>query len=130
VILGCQDGFLRRYSGDSGTDDNVTFPSRVAIGPLRMSIAEADGMLTEMTAIMAKDSGDVTWSLHVGETAEDALRAGAFASGTFGGGRNRSVQPRARGHAIYLKLEGAGGIPWAMEEIGARIRQLGKARVS
>jgi hypothetical protein len=130
VVLGCQDGFLRRYSKDSGVDSNVQFPTSVVIGPIRMSLAESDGMLTEMNAIMAKDSGSVSWSVKVGETAEDALRAGAFAEGIFNGGRNRTVRPRARGHAFYIRIEGVDGHAWAMEEITARIRQLGKARVS
>lgn len=130
LVIGSQDGFLRRYSRGNGTDSNVEFPSSVVIGPLKMSATDADGMMTEINAIMAEDSGPVTWTVLVGDTAESALRANTFDSGTFNSGRNPTVRPRARGHAVFLKIEGIAGQAWAMEEIGVRIRQLGKARVS
>jgi len=127
VLLGCRDGYIRRYSDSASTDDGTPILSNVMIGPLRPGGSMAqDGNLTEMIANLTRDSGSVNWALYVGETPEDALRSSARQVGTWSGGHNRRVRPRVRGNAIYLQLQS--GAPWELEELMVSMQPAGQRR--
>jgi len=116
LILGCRDGYIRRFSGSSATDDGETITSYVLIGPIKLGVGEGDsGLLVHLDAIMAGTSGDVTWSLHMGDSAEEALVADAQETGTWSAGSSNRDSPFARGATCFLKLTGTNR--WAMESI-------------
>jgi hypothetical protein len=132
VILGSKDGYLREYDETVATDINANgstsnVDSYVLIGPFRLGDEYHDGMLTEITGILDQQSGAVTWSVLVGDTAEEAVGASAFAAGTWNAGRSTATYPRARGAAAVVKVSGA--TRWAMESIVAVVQQLGKQRM-
>jgi hypothetical protein len=68
VILGCRDGFIRRFSHLAGDDCGIAFTSYVMIGPIPMAPQGMVGRIIRADAIMAEESGDVTWSWHPGLT--------------------------------------------------------------
>jgi hypothetical protein len=137
VILGCKDGYLRRFSDDADDDDGTDVQSDVLIGPFHVPRTEGmDGMVTEIVGALADGSGSVSWSLITGSSAEQAVDAGeaaiggdtsgVVASGTWGEGQNAVDYPRARGPWAVLWLSAAA--PWAFETVGIRSKALGRLR--
>lgn len=137
VILGCKDGYLRRFLDTATDDDGTDLQSDILIGPFHVPRTEGiDGMVTEIVGALADGSGDVSWALVVGASAEEAVDAGeaaiagddsgVAASGTWGEGQNAVDYPRARGPWAVLWLSSAE--PWAFESVGLRSKALGRLR--
>jgi len=131
VLLGCRDGYIRKFSPDAGKDDDEGIDSYVLYGPIDLGGDDYnDGMVTELRAVVAKGSGDVDWSTLVADDFEQATDEDADASGTWEAGSNVPDFPRSRGPAFILKLEnGDPAQAWAMERVTARIRRLGRHRM-
>tara|TARA_Y100000310_G_scaffold147940_1_gene147214 strand:- start:4244 stop:6400 length:2157 start_codon:yes stop_codon:yes gene_type:complete len=129
VLLGGRDGFVRRYMDGNDSDESTAISSFVQLGPFALSPNDyAEGMANEITGRLAKGSGDVTWSLQVGDDQEAAQGASSFASATWSEGTNYVERPRARGLAAVLKLTGDGQ-RWAVEGATLVVHQLGRQRV-
>lgn len=109
VLLGCRDGYLRQFHGDWEQDDGGTeIEAYVCYGPLRLGPnVLTEGQVAQLLGVLSERSGDVTWSVHVGQSGEKAVEADAFVSGTWTAGDNHTVRPHARGVAGMLKLENA-----------------------
>lgn len=136
VLLGCRDGYIRRSLNSLDTDDGVSLGSTLLIGPFRLSDnAYFEGLLNEISSVVGKESGGITWELYVSAYAEkavaDALDSSvtAFATGTWMAGLNSTNRPRARGNAAVLKLSGSTDRAWAMEQIMVVSERLGRQRV-
>lgn len=125
VLFGCDDGHVRRMDLSAETDDGYPIVSEVWIGPLQSETME-ELMLHELQADMGEESGDVEWHVHVGRTAEAALRSSASIGGVWKAGRNHQNAVRRAGKAFYIRLSSTAR--WAMERIRGRIDGLGKVR--
>lgn len=133
TVLGCRDGYLRRFHDDFIEDDGGNaIDSHLLIGPIDMGGAWSRSMLRELVANMAEGSADVGWKVYVADTAEaavDLARAAAsgteFTSGTFVAGGNFRTHPRASGGSFVMRLDNDEAWPWAMERITATIEKLG-----
>lgn len=131
VILGCRDGYLRRFDHYCDTDDGNSFDSFVFYGPIQLGSGYVQGRIDEMIADVALDSRDVSWELRVGDNPEEAFwSTTAAASGTWSAGMNHKVRPRRRGGGFCIKVgrfasQTAG---WAMERITVLRAALGKRR--
>lgn len=121
ALVGGKDGRVRRFSRLATDDDGDTVTSYVFIGPFTHH--ELDTAIDDLRARLDEGSGDVTWSVHVGTTAEEALDATARATGTFSAGLGNYTGVFAGGGAVYLKLSSTN--VWAMEMITARFRRMG-----
>ena len=121
VLLGGRDGYVREFRNECGTDDGTEFTSTVDYGPMALVADESKGIVGELTGRLAQGSGDVSWSLHLADTAEEAPGVAAGVSGTWSEGLNARVRPRRSGYAAVLRLAGASGVPWAVEGVGARV---------
>lgn len=135
LLLGCYDGKIRRYNRHARFDDASAISSAVLIGPFALGDGYNDGILNRMKAVLGESSGDVTWELFVGDTAEEvSLRAQygtqsgftatADSTGTWSGGdnyRDLAMLDNARGAAAVLKLSSTNA--WTMERLIA-FRQL------
>lgn len=131
TLLGCRDGYVRRFSTAQETDEGTEIESYCVLGPYRMGgDADKEGMVTELQAVLAERSGSVNWSLYVGESAEASIGASAVTEwqGTWEAGVNATDRPRARGQSVALKVENAESLAWAIERITARSRPVGKLR--
>jgi len=60
-------------------------------------------------------SGDVTYEILAGATAEEALASEPVDSGVFEASRNLSSQVRVAAHALYIRLRASA--PWSLESI-------------
>ena len=138
MIVGCQDGYLRRFSDTKSTDDGTPIASSIGLGPFHIGGSFGmDGQITEMTADLADDSANVTWALVPGKTAEAAvdafiadLDAGTTANvrgtGTWVEKHNHPVRPRSRGAWSVLWLSSVGR--WAYEYVSIKDKKLGRLR--
>ncbi len=125
-LIGSWDGYVRYMDPDASKDDGVAIESEVWIGPLVTKNLD-DLLVKDLQAVMGKDSGDVTFSVYVGETAEDALESEPVVTGTWEAGRNFNSMVRRSGYAVYVKISSANA--WAMESIRVRLASQGKVRM-
>jgi len=142
TILGCKDGYLRRFSATATTDDSTAIASHILIGPFRVvSDDVTDGLLAEIHGILADNAGTVTWRIVMGNSAEAATDtavagivsvlasetpAGVAASGTWSENRNKVARPRTRGSWAVVWLSSSAR--WAYEAVAVKIQQLGRLR--
>lgn len=130
VILGCRDGYLRRYQHNLAADDGTNFSSHVKYGPLRASTnAYSDGMVYDVTGDVAEDSGDIVVTVAVGETPEDAVNNSACATWNW---RTPGLQypqtVRRGGRAYTLTLTGVPGQAWEIESVACTTGDKGRQR--
>ena len=129
VLLGCKDGFIRKFNDSFTSDDGTAISSHVLIGPIALGGGEyLEGKLKEILPTLDNDSGDVTYSVLTGNSAEAASTATATSTGTITSGANDSIRPMGRGRYFYLKLANGNGTPWAVESIIAKLSQAGRFR--
>lgn len=129
VILGGRDGTLRRYTDLAETDCGEAFDSYVDIGPVPLAPDSQIGVISWMEAILAEESGDVTWEVSPSLTFEGAASAAVTEEGVWVEGINTLVHPAAAGQAFTLTLTGESGRRWAMEQIIVGLREGGRRRV-
>ena len=130
VILGCRDGTLRRPSALAEDDSGTSFETYIKIGPLPLSQDGSFGVLQEMQAVIAEDSGSVTWEVFAGNTFEAAsVSTTAVSSGTWEEGLSSSERPGGRGQAVVIELTGTTGRRWALEQIYMVTRDSGRRRI-
>jgi len=126
MLLGCGDGYLRKldYDGTADEDTDASFTainSYVMIGPLQ-DAESIPLILNELSAVLDNSSSPVTFTIHVGDSAEEALAAPSSGGGTFTSGKNRSFRIRHKGHAMFIKLtNSANSQTWALERVQAAV---------
>lgn len=125
LLIGCWDGYVRRVDPSAPDDDGHAIASEVWIGPVLTRDFDAI-LLKDLQGVLGEASGDVTFDVHVGDTAEQALASASVQTGTLSAGRNYNEHVRASGHAIYVRL--ASSVQWAMEAIRLRVATQGTVR--
>lgn len=125
ILLGSWDGYVRSVDEDATTDDGTDIESSVVLGPI-ISDTFDEMLIRELQAIMGEESGDVTFAIHVGSTAEAALAADAIETGTFEAGRNPTSAVRCSAHAIIVRLTSTAR--WNMEQLKIFVSIRGKVK--
>ena len=115
VVFGSHDGYLRHLKPSLDQDDGSNaISSHIVFGPFALGDSSGmfEGKLSSICAALGQNSGDVTWSVHVGQTAEDAVDAAARETGTWKGyagtGLQYGAHPKARGAFATVKISSAG----------------------
>lgn len=125
LLVGGWDGYVRAFDPDATADDGTNISSSVLLGPILTQ--ELDEMLLkELQWVMAETSGNITWEVLAGSTAEAALATVARVSGTASAGRNNTQPVRVADHALYVKITAT--TRWAMETLRAKFAGRGKVR--
>jgi hypothetical protein len=125
IFLGGRDGYLRYLDPTASTDDGTPIDSFVVVGPLMTK--DLDSVkLKSLVATLSETSGDVTYSIHVGDSPEAALVSAAVDTGTWGAGRTSVSFIQRDGRAIYIKISSTNR--WAMEKITARFVEVSGRR--
>jgi hypothetical protein len=124
-IVGSWDGYVRAIDPTATSDDGTAINSEVWLGPLNTEQMD-EMLLTELQGVLGASSGDVTFAVYVGQTAEEAFASQAVLTGTLAGGRNLTQLVRRAAHAIYVQLTSTNA--WAMEEVRLKIATMGKIR--
>ena len=117
-LIGSWDGYVRAIDPTATTDDGTAIDSEVWLGPLNTEQMD-EMLLTELQGVLGASSGDVTFSVYVGQTAEEAFASEAVLTGTLAGGRNLTQLVRRAAHAIYVQLTSTNA--WAMEEVRLKV---------
>lgn len=125
ALIGSWDGYVRFLDAAATDDDGTEITSTVVIGPFLTADLD-EVLLKDVQALLGATSGVVSYSFHVGQSAETALAATAVATGTWDANRNLSDFVRRSGHAIYVRITATN--QWAMESIRLRLVSLGKVR--
>lgn len=125
ALIGSWDGYVRTISSDATTDDGTSIESEVWIGPF-LTVYDDSVILKEVQGILGETSGDVSYAIYVGQTAEEALSSTAVATGTWVEGRNFNDIVNRAGYASYIQLTSANA--WAMESIRAIVDSQGAVR--
>lgn len=132
MMLGGEDGYVRRYSSAVARDDGTVFTSFAILGPIVAEKGRYPTILSDVQFIMDDTSGNVIYEIGVGDTAESAI---ADFAATFTGevdtanttidisaGKSKNINPRTRGYFQYFKVgtktPGA-STSWAIEYIQA-----------
>ena len=129
VMLGCRDGWTRRYRDTMDTDDGTEVVSYLEYGPLPLGRDDTeDALVTELEAVLGRNLGEVTWGVRVADTHEGLSVATNAESGTWSAGRNAVVDPRCSGRAFLLRVENAENLRWEIESVTARAESSGRGR--
>ncbi|MFA7279112.1 MAG: hypothetical protein WC100_03360 [Sterolibacterium sp.] len=132
VLLGCRDGYIRRYRASHERDDGTAFSSYVFYGPIRLGGDDYhDGIIDEVIGVTAKNGGDVGVTVYTGPSHESAFDDTRPGTATWDiAGLNFKFRPRKRGASFYLKLaNGQTGRAWAIERVTAKVNVGGKQRL-
>ena len=124
VLLGCMDGYIRRFSELQNTDDGTEIESYVLIGPFRLGTDHGrEGILESFNAVLGYNSGSVDWSIQVDESVQKALLGITQDSGTWDNplGVQFTDYPKIRGVAAFLRLDNSGVVNWALEKVTTKI---------
>jgi hypothetical protein len=126
VLFGCPDGHVRHLDYTGASDDGTGIKSHVLIGP----VSGPEGIpvvMTGLTALLSGTSSNVTYTIHPGDSAEEASAAPSIGGGTFTAGRNTWDRRRTSGASIYIKLSNVtDGQTWAIERLTASLRPTGR----
>ncbi len=128
VLLGGQDGRIRKINISDKDDDDVAIDSYCVFGPIEFEGAMKAEILTELQAVLGNGSSDVTWEVFTGNSAEDAFNETIVScGGTWSADRNTSERCRVSGDVLYLKVSNSTlGEAWSIESIAATLRQVGR----
>lgn len=132
VLMGCRDGYIRRFKDEAFADGVTPISSYVTFGPLKIAGDDFSvGLLTEMQAMLAQNSGNVTWGALAKPSNEPLFNQAMLVTGTFARtGLNPRVRPRLRGGSALIKLSNAQTKPWALESLVAVAEPLTTPRLS
>jgi hypothetical protein len=130
LLMGCRDGYIKKYNDDAATDDGTPFNSNVFYGPVRLGEGEyGDGYVHELVDVLDLASGSVTIKAYTGYSAQVAKNATSRWQTTTVAGRNYNRHPRLRGGALYLETVGTPGSAWVRESLTMTREKAGKLRV-
>ncbi|MFW5923415.1 MAG: hypothetical protein ACOCSQ_03415 [Planctomycetota bacterium] len=117
VLWGGVDGYIRKMEETSPNDDGEILNSEVTLGPVRATGDQIrDGILTKLVVVLAYFTGEVTYEIKAGESANQCLSSSPVRTGVWSG-PGMSLVHRPRVHAPSFALRLKGEVPWAMELI-------------
>lgn len=126
MLFGSRDGYIRQVDDAALNDDGTAIASRVRYTPL-VGQGDAEIMLTKLTPVLAAGSGPVNVAIYTGRDAEAAATAATprWKRRIQRGGRNPSLLPRVRGHALSVELSDTGSKIWAIQAMSYRVNAAG-----
>lgn len=140
LLLAGNDGYIRKVDG--ANDDGTAIQSHVLIGPVRLGSLDFMGIVNTINGIIANNSGEITWRIVVGSSADSATDNGKLAieafqssgdytqyvrsSGCWNSDRSTTGRPRSRGMWACVWLQSWD--QWAFEGATMEVSQAGKWR--
>lgn len=131
-VLKGADGISRVFDDDATDDCGTMFGSFVLIGPIRVAQRDdMDGMVGELSAVMAEGSADVRIEVFTAHSPEDAVRNARNRYQVpqelvARDGWNNVWRPRKRGAWAVFRLSSDGR--WAYESMTAVMKMTGRLR--
>lgn len=132
VLLGCRDGYIRRFVPTLGVDDDQSMPSTATLGPFGGTSLQF--MLHQILMEMASQSGLIIVDVLAGDTPEKAKNSEPVYTFSIGGGGDIFAPApencRIRGGAFFLRLTNQTLYAWAMESLVLNLEAVSKRRKS
>jgi len=128
MLLGFNDGYVRKWDKDARDDDDVRVVSKAIIGPIADSRSPGETKFSRLELVLADDQEGLTYKLFSSHEADDM--GVAVYTEVIGPGRNAYSNGRMRGSYCWLSLENAApGEKWSMESASIRVVPAGRKRV-
>ena len=128
LIIGGEDGIVRRWTETVNNDDGFPIDSRVLIGPVMKPETDFEFRIDQLEAVLASDQGGGNYEII--PTDDPGTVGNPYASGQLTAGRNPIIRSRARGAAIYIRLSNSSvGERWALEDIAVHGAGAGRRRL-
>lgn len=125
ALIGSWNGYVRQFSPTATDDDGENIDSAVVFGPL-LTPGMDEVLLKDLQAHLGSTSGNVTYSVYAGSTAEIALASSPVITGTWSAGRNPLSPVRRSAQALWVKITSSSA--WTLEQIRARVAPQGQVR--
>lgn len=126
VLLGCRDGYLRRYRDCAETDEGTEITNYVDMGPFALGAEPGlEGQLQQLQTTLSEESGDVTVSIRVGRSEAEAFTATARWTATISAGTGPIRWPKLQGAYAFIRYTG-GSRPFGFERGNTQIVPLPK----
>lgn len=107
VLLGCQDGYVRYWNVSADSDDdgltNTAIDADLYLGPI-VPFGSMDARLTKVYGVLGASSADAGLTIYASDTPDFGDIGTAKATGTLTNNRTATINTRARGQAIWLRL--------------------------
>jgi len=124
VWIGCQDGYIRRFTNTVSTDDGSPIYSKVFIGWLSPDDKRMQSRFARPQVALASDLGGCRLGFY---TSDDANAIGSVvAESELSPGQSETLPMVARGNHVGIKLYGTGR--WAYENGTVNVSPLGIRR--
>ena len=136
-LLGCQDGYVRKYDDNEKSDDgDVAIDAWVTVGPMRLSKTPRDRVkVNEISVELSEASDGVVANVHMGKTSEELVNKITVAQAPTvkkvlsGHGLQSSIRNKVAGGAVAVKIENnTAGESFALEEIQVTIVEAGRRK--
>ena len=98
------------------TESSESIDSYLWYGPFAIGSGHTEGILHELNAVLAENSDDASWAVHVGQSAQEAYASSAAFTGSDWDeqGFNYWQYPRVRGQVGFIKVSGSGSDRWSV----------------
>jgi len=128
LIIGGEDGVLRRWTEASYSDDGHAIDSRVLIGPIVKPETDIEFRVDRLEAVLASSQGGGNFEII--PTDDPSVVGDPYTSGQLSSGRNPVIRARARGAAIYVRLSNSSvSERWALEDLAIHGAGAGRRRI-
>lgn len=127
MLFGCKDGYIRQIDTSVDDDDGDAISSVVRYQPFPLGNGYTEGMLADLSVLLAENSGPVVLKVYVGQTAEQVTEVTTPRfKRTLAAGANAITTQRVRGAWAQVELsQSLSGAPWAVESVYARVEDSG-----
>lgn len=126
-LVGCEDGYLRKFDPTAFDDDGVAIDSRVLIGPIVGAGDDLDARLSGITVVLGSRHHGAHLELYASDEWEDegAERTRA----TLKAGRNPVKFDAVSGPAVWIGLRNPhAGQRWSLEAMYSTVQALSDAK--
>lgn len=128
VLVGCQDGFIRRLDADARDDDGTAIDWNLLIGPLARSDVHREMRFVGPRVVLASEQDGCIYQLYA--TDDPAVLGAVRHTGELGAGRNGYKRSRMRGSYCFVRLRNSlAGQRCAVEEAAIMAYPSGLKRV-
>ncbi len=137
LLIGCYDGYIRKFDPTLKTDDGDTIDSYVLYGPIILNdYIRANIKVKEIQIVLSEDSDGVSWFVYQGATPE-AIKKGIkdgtldyTHSGTFtSGGQQPVIDNKIAGQSIAILLRNnVNNTSWGVEKLVIKYTKSGTAK--